>query len=166
MESKPHVLMQRYELGRLLGQGTFGKVYYARSTITNQSVAIKVIDKDKVMRTGQAEQIKREISVMRLARHPNIIQLFEVLANKSKIYFVIEYAKGGELFNKVAKGKLKEDVAHKYFKQLISAVDYCHSRGVYHRDIKPENILLDENGNLKVSDFGSNISRCATRCME
>ncbi|KAG4920501.1 hypothetical protein JHK86_049314 [Glycine max] len=154
MESKPHVLMQRYELGRLLGQGTFGKVYYARSTITNQSVAIKVIDKDKVMRTGQAEQIKREISVMRLARHPNIIQLFEVLANKSKIYFVIEYAKGGELFNKVAKGKLKEDVAHKYFKQLINAVDYCHSRGVYHRDIKPENILLDENGNLKVSDFG------------
>lgn len=153
MESKSNVI-QRYELGRLLGQGTFGKVYYARSALTNQSVAIKMIDKDKVMRTGQAEQIKREISVMRLARHPNIIHLFEVMANKSKIYFVMEYAKGGELFNKVAKGKLKEDVAHKYFKQLINAVDYCHSRGVYHRDIKPENILLDENGNLKVSDFG------------
>ncbi|KAK7305510.1 hypothetical protein VNO77_43416 [Canavalia gladiata] len=154
MESKSNVLMQRYELGRLLGQGTFGKVYYARTAITNQSVAIKVIDKDKVMKTGQAEQIKREISVMRLARHPNIIQLFEVMANKNKIYFVMEYAKGGELFNKVAKGKLREDVAHKYFKQLINAVDFCHSRGVYHRDIKPENILLDENGNLKVSDFG------------
>ncbi|WVY92902.1 hypothetical protein V8G54_031990 [Vigna mungo] len=139
MESKQNILMQRYELGRLLGQGTFGKVYYGRSAITNQSVAIK---------------IRREISVMRLARHPNIIQLFEVMANKSKIYFVMEYAKGGELFNKVAKGKLKEDVAHKYFKQLINAVDYCHSRGVFHRDIKPENILLDENGNLKVSDFG------------
>ncbi|XP_014489662.1 CBL-interacting serine/threonine-protein kinase 10 [Vigna radiata var. radiata] len=154
MESKPNILMQRYELGRLLGQGTFGKVYYGRSAITNQSVAIKMIDKDKIMRTGQVEQIRREISVMRLARHPNIIQLFEVMANKSKIYFVMEYAKGGELFNKVAKGKLKEDVAHKYFKQLINAVDYCHSRGVFHRDIKPENILLDENGNLKVSDFG------------
>ncbi|CAJ1960546.1 unnamed protein product [Sphenostylis stenocarpa] len=154
MESKPNMLMQRYELGRLLGQGTFGKVYYARSALTNQSVAIKMIDKDKIMRTGQVEQIRREISVMRLARHPNIIQLFEVMANKSKIYFVMEYAKGGELFNKVAKGKLKEDVAHKYFKQLINAVDFCHSRGVYHRDIKPENILLDENGNLKVSDFG------------
>ncbi|RDX84263.1 CBL-interacting serine/threonine-protein kinase 10, partial [Mucuna pruriens] len=153
-QSKQNVLMQRYELGRLLGQGTFGKVYYARSTITNQSVAIKMIDKDKIMRTGQVEQIRREISVMRLARHPNIIQLFEVMANKSKIYFVLEYAKGGELFNKVAKGKLKEDVAHKYFKQLINAVDFCHSRGVFHRDIKPENILLDENGNLKVSDFG------------
>ncbi|ESW18853.1 hypothetical protein PHAVU_006G076200 [Phaseolus vulgaris] len=154
MESKPNILMQRYELGRLLGQGTFGKVYYARSAITNQSVAIKMIDKDKIMKTGQVEQIRREISVMRLARHPNIIQLFEVMANKKKIYFVMEYAKGGELFNKVAKGKLKEDVAHKYFKQLINAVDFCHSRGVFHRDIKPENILLDENGNLKISDFG------------
>ncbi|XP_027334243.1 CBL-interacting serine/threonine-protein kinase 10 isoform X2 [Abrus precatorius] len=154
MESNSNVLMQRYELGRLLGQGTFGKVYYARSAITNQSVAIKVIDKDKIMRTGQAAQIMREISVMRVARHPNIIQLFEVMANKKKIYFVMEYAKGGELFNKVAKGKLKEEVAHKYFKQLINAVDFCHSRGVYHRDIKPENILLDDNGNLKVSDFG------------
>ncbi|XP_061364846.1 CBL-interacting serine/threonine-protein kinase 10-like [Gastrolobium bilobum] len=154
MESKSNVLMQRYELGRLLGQGTFGRVYYARSKITNQSVAIKGIDKEKVMRTGQVDLVKREISVMRLARHPNIIQLFEVMATKSKIYFVMEYAKGGELFNKVAKGKLKQDVAHKYFKQLINAVDFCHSRGVYHRDIKPENILLDENGNLKVSDFG------------
>ncbi|WJX37137.1 CBL-interacting serine/threonine-protein kinase 10 [Trifolium repens] len=156
MESdmKPNVLMERYELGRLLGQGTFGKVYYARSRVTNQSVAIKAIDKDKVMRTGQVDRTKREICVMKLARHPNIIQLFEVMATKSKIYFVIEYAKGGELFNKVAKGKLKEEVAHRYFKQLINAVDFCHSRGVYHRDIKPENILLDENGNLKVSDFG------------
>ncbi|KAK7321418.1 hypothetical protein VNO77_32044 [Canavalia gladiata] len=149
-----NILMQKYELGRLLGQGTFGKVYYGRSTITNQSVAVKVIDKDRVMRTGQAEHIKREISVMRLVKHPNIIQLFEVMATKSKIYFVMENAKGGELFKKVAKGKLKEDVAHKYFRQLINAVDFCHSRGVYHRDIKPENILLDENENLKVSDFG------------
>ncbi|OIV95647.1 hypothetical protein TanjilG_01441 [Lupinus angustifolius] len=154
MESKSKIILQRYELGRLLGQGTFGKVYYARSSITNQSVAIKMIDKEKVMRTGQADQIKREISVMSRAKHPNIIQLFEVMATRTKIYFVMEYAKGGELFNKVAKGKLNEDVAHKYFKQLVNAVDFCHSRGVYHRDIKPENILLDENGNLKVSDFG------------
>jgi len=76
------------------------------------------------------------------------------MATKTKIYFVVEYAKGGELFNKVSKGKLKEDVARRYFQQLINAVDFCHSRGVYHRDIKPENLLLDENDNLKVSDFG------------
>ncbi|MED6143388.1 CBL-interacting serine/threonine-protein kinase 2 [Stylosanthes scabra] len=154
MDSTTNTLMQRYELGRLLGQGTFGKVYYARSSITNQSVAIKVIDKDKVIRTGQCERIKREVTIMRLVRHPYIIQLLEIMATKSKIYFVMEYAKGGELFDLVAKGKLKEDDAHKYFRQLVKAVDFCHSRGVYHRDIKPENLLLDENEDLKVSDFG------------
>lgn len=82
------------------------------------------------------------------------MQLFEVMATKAKIYFVMEYVRGGELFNKVAKGRLKEEVARKYFQQLISAVGFCHARGVYHRDLKPENLLLDENGDLKVSDFG------------
>ncbi|XP_043724124.1 CBL-interacting protein kinase 18-like [Telopea speciosissima] len=154
MENKGSVLLQRYELGRLLGQGTFAKVYHARSLKTGESVAIKVTDKEKVLKVGLVDQVKREISVMRLVRHPNIVQLYEVMASKTKIYFVMEYAKGGELFNKVAKGKLKEDVARKYFQQLISAVEFCHSRGVYHRDLKPENLLLDENGNLKVSDFG------------
>lgn len=154
MENKPKVLTQNYEVGRLLGQGTFAKVYYARSITTNQSVAIKVIDKEKILRVGLVDQIKREISVMRIVRHPNIVQLYEVMATKTKIYFVMEYAKGGELFNKVAKGKLKEDAARKYFQQLINAVDFCHSRGVYHRDIKPENLLLDENENLKITDFG------------
>ncbi|XP_077221913.1 CBL-interacting protein kinase 18-like [Tasmannia lanceolata] len=154
MENKGSILMQRYEIGRLLGQGTFGKVYHARNLGTGQSVAIKMIDKEKVFKVGMIDQIKREISVMRLVKHPNVVQLYEVMASKTKIYFVMEYAKGGELFNKVAKGKLKEDVARKYFQQLISAVDFCHSRGVYHRDLKPENLLLDENGNLKVSDFG------------
>ncbi|XP_058208440.1 CBL-interacting protein kinase 2-like [Rhododendron vialii] len=154
MENRGSVLMQRYELGRVLGQGTFGKVHFARNLETGMSVAVKIIDKEKVFQVGLIEQIKREISVMRLVKHPNIIQLYEVMATKSKIYFVIEYVKGGELFNRVAKGKLKEDVARRYFQQLISAVDFCHSRGVYHRDLKPENLLLDENGNLKVSDFG------------
>ncbi|KAL5580557.1 hypothetical protein UlMin_012999 [Ulmus minor] len=156
-----NVLMRRYELGRLLGQGTFAKVYYARSMITNQSVAIKVIDKEKIVKAGLMDQIKREISIMRLVKHPYIIELYEVMATKTKIYFVIEHAKGGELFDKVAKGKLKDDVARKFFMQLINAVDFCHSRGVYHRDIKPENLLLDENDNLKVSDFGlSALAEC------
>ena len=146
--------MQRYELGKLLGQGTFAKVHHARNLKTGMSVAIKIIDKEKVLKVGLIDQIKREISVMRLVKHPNVVELYEVMASKTKIYFVMEYVKGGELFNKVAKGKLKEDVARKYFQQLISAVDYCHSRGVFHRDLKPENLLLDEQGNLKVSDFG------------
>ncbi|KAL7265665.1 hypothetical protein ACSBR1_003452 [Camellia fascicularis] len=154
MENNGSVLMHRYEIGKLLGQGTFGKVHHARNLETGMSVAIKMIDKEKVLKVGMFEQITREISVMRMVRHPNIVQLYEVMASKTKIYFVMEYVKGGELFDKVAKGKLKEDLARKYFQQLISAVDFCHSRGVYHRDLKPENILLDENGNLKVSDFG------------
>ncbi|KAL6629122.1 hypothetical protein ACP70R_028887 [Stipagrostis hirtigluma subsp. patula] len=154
MDERRTILMGRYEIGRQLGQGNFAKVYFARNLSSGQAVAIKIIDKDKVVRVGLMVQIKREISIMRLVRHPNILQLFEVMASKSKIYFVLEYAKGGELFNKISKGKFSEDLARKYFHQLISAVDYCHSRGVYHRDLKPENLLLDDNENLKVSDFG------------
>ncbi|WOL08227.1 CBL-interacting protein kinase 5-like [Canna indica] len=154
MSKRGMTLMHRYELGRLLGKGAFAKVYHARSIATGQNVAIKVIDKEKVLRVGMIEQIKREISIMRRIRHPNIVQLYEVMANKNKIYFVMEYVKGGELFKKVAKGGLKEDAARKYFQQLIEAIDFCHSRGVYHRDLKPENLLIDENGILKVSDFG------------
>ncbi|KAL3615750.1 CBL-interacting protein kinase 18 [Castilleja foliolosa] len=155
MESKiGSVLMQKYEMGKLLGQGTFAKVYHARDIKDGTSFAIKVIDKEKILKVGMTEQIEREISVMRLVKHPNVVHLHEVLATKSKIYFALEYVRGGELFNKVARGRLKVDSARKYFLQLISAVDFCHSRGVYHRDLKPENLLLDDNGNLKVTDFG------------
>lgn len=149
-----NIIFGKYEMGRLLGQGTFAKVYYAKDLVTSESVAIKVIKKDQVRKEGLMEQITREISVMRLVRHPNVVELKEVMATKRKIFFVMEYVTGGELFAKVLKGKLKEDVARKYFQQLISAVDFCHSRGVSHRDLKPENLLLDENGDLKVSDFG------------
>ncbi|XP_004240878.1 CBL-interacting protein kinase 18 [Solanum lycopersicum] len=154
MVKNGNVVMQKYELGRLLGQGNFGKVYYGRDLESGQTVAIKVIDKEKVQKAELTEQTKREISVMAMVKHRHVVQLYEVMATKSKIYFVIEHAKGGELFNKLTKGRLTEDVARKLFQQLINAVEFCHSRGVYHRDLKPENLLLDENGNLKVSDFG------------
>ncbi|KAL2479048.1 CBL-interacting serine/threonine-protein kinase 25 [Forsythia ovata] len=152
--SSRSIVFGKYEMGRLLGQGTFAKVYYGKNLKTSESVAIKVINKDHVKKEEMMEQITREISIMRLVRHPNVIELKEVMATKQKIFFIMEYVKGGELFAKVAKGKLKEDVARKYFQQLLSAVDFCHSRGVSHRDLKPENLLLDENENLKVSDFG------------
>ncbi|XP_076907409.1 CBL-interacting serine/threonine-protein kinase 25-like [Bidens hawaiensis] len=148
------IIFGKYEMGRMLGQGTFAKVYYAKDIVTSESVAVKVIKKDQVRKEGLMDQITREISVMRLVRHPNVVELKEVMATKTKIFFVMEYVTGGELFAKVLKGRLKEDVARKYFQQLISAVDFCHSRGVSHRDLKPENLLLDENENLKVSDFG------------
>ncbi|KAJ8768718.1 hypothetical protein K2173_023622 [Erythroxylum novogranatense] len=149
-----NALFGKYELGKLLGCGAFAKVYHARNLRTGQSVAIKVINKKKISSSNLMSNIKREISIMRKLNHPHIVKLFEVLASKTKIYFVMEFVKGGELFSKVAKGRFTEDLSRKYFQQLISAVGYCHSRGVFHRDLKPENLLLDENGNLKVSDFG------------
>ncbi|KAF7113128.1 hypothetical protein RHSIM_Rhsim03G0256900 [Rhododendron simsii] len=148
------VLHGKYELGRLLGCGTFAKVYHARNLVSGKSVAMKVVGKDKVIKVGMTEQVKREISVMKMVKHPNIVELHEVMASKSKIYFAMELVRGGELFSKISKGRLKEDVARHYFQQLISAVEFCHSRGVYHRDLKPENLLLDDDGNLKVTDFG------------
>ncbi|EOA22202.1 hypothetical protein CARUB_v10002785mg [Capsella rubella] len=154
-QEQRRVLFAKYEMGRLLGKGTFAKVYYGKEIATGESVAIKIINKDQVLkRQGMMEQIKREISIMKLVRHPNIVELKEVMATKTKIFFIMEFVRGGELFSKVVKGKLKEDSARKYFQQLISAVDFCHSRGVSHRDLKPENLLVDENGDLKVSDFG------------
>lgn len=148
------VLHGKYELGRQLGHGTFAKVYHAKNVHNGKSVAMKVVGKEKVIKVGMMDQVKREISVMKMVRHPNIVELYEVMASKSKIYFAMELVRGGELFSKIAKGRLREDVARSYFQQLISAVDFCHSRGVYHRDLKPENLLLDEEGNLKVTDFG------------
>lgn len=154
-EKSPETLLfGKYELGRLLGCGAFAKVYHARNVATGQSVAIKCISKQKIIKGGLMALIKREISIMRRLRHPHIVKLHEVLATKTKIYCVMEYVKGGELFTKIAKARFSEDLSRRYFQQLISAVGYCHSHGVFHRDLKPENLLIDENGDLKVSDFG------------
>lgn len=155
MSSTARVRVGRYNLGRTLGEGTFAKVKFARNVETGENVAIKILDKEKVLLNRMVGQIKREISTMKLIRHPNVIRMYEVMASKTKIYIVLEFVTGGELFDKIAsQGRLKEDEARKYFQQLINAVDYCHSRGVYHRDLKLENLLLDANGLLKVSDFG------------
>ncbi|KAH8488884.1 hypothetical protein Peur_059490 [Populus x canadensis] len=145
----------KYELGKTIGEGSFAKVKVAKNVETGDVVAIKILDREQVLRHKMVEQLKREISTMKLIKHPNVIKIFEVMASKTKIYIVIEFVDGGELFDKIAKhGRLREDEARRYFQQLINAVDYCHSRGVFHRDLKPENLLLDSHGVLKVSDFG------------
>ncbi|GAB4825363.1 CBL-interacting serine/threonine-protein kinase 3 [Ancistrocladus abbreviatus] len=145
----------KYELGRTIGEGTFAKVKFARNSKTEEPVAIKILDKEKVLKHKMAEQIKREVATMKRIKHPNVVRLYEVMASKTKIFIVMEFVTGGELFDKIVQdGRMREDEARKYFQQLINAVDYCHSRGVYHRDLKPENLLLDAGGNLKVSDFG------------
>ncbi|KAF5196351.1 Cbl-interacting protein kinase [Thalictrum thalictroides] len=145
----------KYEVGRTIGEGTFAKVRFARNSETGEPVALKILDKEKVLKHKMAEQIRREIATMKLIKHPNVVRLYEVMGSKTKIFIVMEYVTGGELFDKIVNhGRMREDEARRYFQQLINAVDYCHSRGVYHRDLKPENLLLDVCGNLKVSDFG------------
>ncbi|ERN03738.1 hypothetical protein AMTRI_Chr05g65760 [Amborella trichopoda] len=145
----------KYEVGRTIGEGTFAKVKFAQNTETGENVAMKVMAKSTILRHKMVDQIKREISIMKLVRHPNIIRLREVLASRTKIYIILEFITGGELFDKIVdQCKLSERESRRYFQQLIDAVDYCHSKGVFHRDLKPENLLLDAQGNLKISDFG------------
>lgn len=145
----------KYEVGRTVGEGTFAKVKFAVNTETGQSVAVKVLAKSTILKHKMVNQIKREISIMKIVRHPYIVRLHEVLSSRTKIYIILEFVPGGELFDKIVhKGKLSETESRRYFQQLIDAVLHCHSKGVYHRDLKPENLLLDVRGNLKVSDFG------------
>jgi len=145
----------KYEIGKTLGEGTFGKVKAAVNTETGEHVAIKVLDKEKIQKQNMGAQVKKEISIMKMVRHENIVFLKEVLASRTKIFIVLELVTGGELFDKiVAKGRFNDDEGRFYFKQLVEAVQFCHQQDVCHRDLKPENLLLDDSGNLKISDFG------------
>lgn len=120
----------KYELGRTIGEGTFAKVKFARDTETGDPVAIKILDKEKLLKHKMVEQIKREIATMKLIKHPNVVRIHEVMGSKTKVYIVLEYVTGGELFDTIVNhGRMREDEARRYFQQLINAVDYCHSRG-------------------------------------
>ncbi|KAJ1437066.1 Serine/threonine-protein kinase, active site [Sesbania bispinosa] len=144
----------KYELGRTLGEGNFGKVKLARDTDSGQLFAVKILEKTKIIELNNADQIKREISTLKLLKHSNVVRLYEVLASKTRIYMVLEYVNGGELFDKIAsKGKLSEADGRKMFQQLINGVSYCHNKGVFHRDLKLENVLVDAKGNIKITDF-------------
>ncbi|KAM0853693.1 hypothetical protein ACQ4PT_050920 [Festuca glaucescens] len=151
-------LLGKYELGRLLGRGTFAKVYHARSLVGGEPVAVKVLDKPEMAATaGMDERVIGEVSAMRRLRHPNVLRLHEVLATRTKVYLVMELAPGGDLLSRLAalpQRRLSEPAARRVFLQLASALIYCHARGVTHRDVKPQNVLIDADGNLKVCDFG------------
>eukprot|EP01061_Rhynchopus_euleeides_P024816 TRINITY_DN399_c0_g1_i1.p1 TRINITY_DN399_c0_g1~~TRINITY_DN399_c0_g1_i1.p1 ORF type:complete len:444 (+),score=188.05 TRINITY_DN399_c0_g1_i1:379-1710(+) len=151
----------KYELGKTLGTGTFSKVKYGTDTETGAAFAIKIIDKAQLAQEHMEEQLKREIAVMKLLKHDNIVQLKEVLQTQKHIYLILELITGGELFDRiVAAKKFDEPTARRYFQQLIMGIYYCHQQGIAHRDLKPENLLLDGNDNLKISDFGlSNLQR-------
>ncbi|GFP95217.1 cbl-interacting protein kinase 32 [Phtheirospermum japonicum] len=160
--------IEKYEVERTIGEGTYAKVKFARNSENEQPVAIKIFDKGAVLKHKMAEQIKREIEIMKLIKHPNVVRIEEVMGSKTKIFIVLEFVTGGDLFEKIVNhGRMQEDEARRYFQKLFDAVDYCHSRGVFHRDLKPENLLLDAAGNLKVSDLGlSALSQQALTCPE
>ncbi|KAJ3693202.1 hypothetical protein LUZ60_008682 [Juncus effusus] len=155
MGKEIQIVMGKYEIGRTLGEGSFGKVKFARQINTGQPFAVKILERDSILARKFGHQLKREIGTLKLLKHPNVVRLHEVSASKTKIYMVLEYVSGGELYEKIElKGRLSEKDARKIFQQIIDAVSYCHDKGVYHRDLKPENILVDANGNIKISDFG------------
>ncbi|XP_024018497.1 CBL-interacting serine/threonine-protein kinase 24-like [Morus notabilis] len=93
----------KYEVGRTIGEGTFAKVKFARNTVTGESAALKILAKSTILKHRMVEQIKREISIMKIVRHPNIVRLHEVLSSQTKIYIILEFVAGGELFDKIVR---------------------------------------------------------------
>lgn len=150
-----HNLKHRYELLETLGRGTYGKVKKAIERHSGREVAIKSIRKEKIKDEQDMVHIRREIEIMSSLRHPHIISIYEVFENKDKIVIVMEYASKGELYDYISeRRRLTERETRHFFRQIVSAVHYCHKNGVVHRDLKLENVLLDENCNIKIADFG------------
>ena len=150
----------QFILGDKIGEGTFGIVRLATHILTGEKVAIKILDKRKITEDVDKEHVEREIKILKMLRHTNIVHLFYVIQNSTSISLIMEYSSGKDLFDYLAaKKRLSEMEACGLFQQLISGLDYLHKLKVAHRDLKPENLLLDhEHKNIKLVDFGlSNI---------
>ncbi|XP_063692253.1 MAP/microtubule affinity-regulating kinase 3-like isoform X36 [Bolinopsis microptera] len=151
-EDSQHV--GKYKLLKTIGKGNFAKVKLARHLPTGREVAVKVIDKTQMNQTS-IQKLNREMKIMKRLNHPNIVRLYEVIETEKTLYLVMEYASGGEVFDYlVAHGRMKEKEARQKFRQIVSAVQYCHQKGIIHRDLKAENLLLDAEMNMKLADFG------------
>jgi 5'-AMP-activated protein kinase catalytic alpha subunit len=131
---------------KTIGKGTFGKVKLGVHELTNERVAVKILEKDKIQDVNDVERVAREIHILKMIRHPNIIQLYEIIETPKQLYLIMEYANGGELFDYIVKNqRVKEPQALKFFHQIIAGVEYLHKLNIVHRDLKPENLLLDHN---------------------
>ncbi|KAK9313624.1 kinase-like domain-containing protein [Lipomyces starkeyi] len=155
---KEGIKFGNYTLGTTLGEGEFGKVKlgWRRDGKHPTEVAVKLIKKESIPPMSNREaKFQREIIVLRHLRHPNIVRLQEIIQNEKYIGIVLEYASGGELFDYILEHKyLKDNSACRLFAQLVSGVDYLHSKGIVHRDLKLENLLLDKHKNIIITDFG------------
>lgn len=149
---EPHI--GKYRLIKTIGKGNFAKVKLAKHVPTGREVAIKIIDKTQ-LNPSSLNKLFREVRIMKNLDHPNIVKLFEVIETEKTLYLVMEYASGGEVFDYlVAHGRMKEKEARAKFRQIVSAVQYCHQKHIVHRDLKAENLLLDADMNIKIADFG------------
>ncbi|XP_077444472.1 serine/threonine-protein kinase MARK2-like isoform X5 [Stigmatopora argus] len=151
-DEQPHI--GNYRLLKTIGKGNFAKVKLARHILTGKEVAVKIIDKTQ-LNSSSLQKLFREVRIMKMLNHPNIVKLFEVIETEKTLYLVMEYASGGEVFDYlVAHGRMKEKEARAKFRQIVSAVQYCHQKCIVHRDLKAENLLLDADMNIKIADFG------------
>ena len=147
--------LYRYNILKDLGQGTFGKVKLAVHKHSKEKVAIKILEKSKILEDSDRERVSREIQILKILRHPSITQLYEILEDDQNLFLITEFVSNGELFDYiVAQRRVKEMEACKFFQQIIDGIEYIHKLNVVHRDLKPENLLLDENRNIKMVDFG------------
>ncbi|CAK1592907.1 unnamed protein product [Parnassius mnemosyne] len=143
-----------FRLEKTLGKGQTGLVKLGVHCVTGKKVAIKIINREKLSESVLMK-VEREIAIMKLIEHPHVLGLSDVYENKKYLYLVLEHVSGGELFDYlVKKGRLTPKEARRFFRQIISALDFCHSHSICHRDLKPENLLLDERNNIKIADFG------------
>jgi len=147
--------ISHYRILDTLGYGAFSVVRAAVDSRTERTVAIKIVPRARIAGDGLMARFEMEIRVLQQMRHPNVVQLIDVLSDELNFYIVMEFCGGGELFQYIIdRGKLDESQARGFFRQLVDALRSVHALGVVHRDVKPENLLLDDYGAIKVTDFG------------